>query len=104
MPFKKGQSGNPTGRRPGSRNKRSKAILDKILKVTEELQRSPKTSLAAIAREDPKWFYERILKMVLPKNLEILNESAQKREYDLGQETRSLLDNLYKQHKKRELP
>ncbi len=100
MPFKPGQSGNPKGRAKGSRNKRTKAILDRILKVTEELQRSPKTSLKAVAKSDPKWFYQQVLRMALPKNLEVLTESAQKQEHDLGPETRRLLDKLYRRHNK----
>ena len=99
MPFKPGQSGNPKGRRPGCRNKRTKAILDRILKVTEELQRSPKTSLKAIATKDPRWYYEKILRLALPKNLEILTDETHKHEHDLGPETRRLLDKLYKQLK-----
>jgi hypothetical protein len=99
MPFKKGQVANPKGRPKGSANKSTKQIIDMILRVATELQRSPKTSLKAIAKSNPQWFYQQVLKMALPKNIEILGDTTQKHEHDLGPETRQLLEKLYKPKK-----
>ncbi len=74
MPFKKGQIANPNGRPKGIPNKHTTAVIERILTVYDQLQKSPKTRLSKIAKDDPQWFYEKIIKMALPKNLEVLHD------------------------------
>ena len=53
MPFKPGQSGNPAGRPPGSRNRMTIARekLDRILALADRLQAMPPGEPAAFWRE-----------------------------------------------------
>ena len=87
------------GKPRGSANKSTRQIIDMILKVATELQRSPATSLKAVAVKDTKWFYQHVLRMALPKNIEVKTEGEQRHKHDLGPETQQLLEKLYKKHK-----
>lgn len=53
-PFKPGQSGNPGGRK-------KRVADDAVEAVFEELQGDEQTSLVALARANPMWFYEKIV-------------------------------------------
>ena len=100
MPFKKGQVSNPKGRPKGSANKSTRQIIDMILKVATELQRSKNTSLKAMGIKDPQWFYEKILKMILPKNIEIQTDGTQKHELEIGPELKDMFNLVYEKSKK----
>jgi hypothetical protein len=67
--FKKGVSGNPTGRPKGTQNKVTVDAKTHILRVFDELQKDPKTSLEGVSREKPSWFYEAIYKAIIPREM-----------------------------------
>lgn len=70
MNFNKGQSGNKRGRPKGAKNKVPTNIVERILAVTEELEKSGK-GLAQCAQQDPAWFYSNFLKGLIPKNVDL---------------------------------
>ena len=68
MGFKKGLSGNPTGRPKGALNKLPRNLVDRVLEITANLEEQGK-GLQHCAEKDPKWFFENFLKPMIPKNL-----------------------------------
>jgi hypothetical protein len=80
MPFIKGQSGNPSGRAKGTPNKVTGCMKVEAWKVFNLLQNNvdekgiplpleKQTSLVAMARKDPPWFYSVFGARLLPKDV-----------------------------------
>ncbi len=67
--FQKGNS----GRKKGSKNKFT-SLKDAYTSVFVKLQKDPKSSLAAIAKDDPKWFYDTYAK-TLPREVALANKN-----------------------------
>ena len=65
------QPGNKLGKgRPkGVPNKLTHDAKAEILKVFDALQKDPKTSLKAVAKTKPDWFYSTIYRAVVPREL-----------------------------------
>lgn len=61
----------PIGRPKGVKNKIPTEIKARVLHVWERLQGNKVTSLLAIARDDPRWFYEIFGRLLLPKAVEV---------------------------------
>jgi hypothetical protein len=68
--WKKGQSGNPAGRRPGTKNRLPRDLIDRVITISESLDVA-NIGLETQARNDPKWFFENFLKPILPRNIEV---------------------------------
>ena len=64
--FKNGNSGRPKG----SKNKTPARIVDKIIEINEQLELDGK-GLLDCAKQNPKWFYEKIFIKVLPKPVDV---------------------------------
>ncbi len=69
MKFQKGVSGNPTGRRKGSRNAITKAVLD-IVEGEIEASLADGNGLAELRRDRPDVFW-RFVASLIPKELDI---------------------------------
>lgn len=67
--FNKGVSGNPKGRPKGTPNKVTVDAKTHILRVFEELQKDPKTSLEGVSKAKPNWFYESIYRAIIPREM-----------------------------------
>lgn len=70
MAFKKGQSGNPNGRKPGAPNKTTQAAKDAIAQAATDLGGAER--LVAWAKEDPqneRVFWGTIYPKLLPLNI-----------------------------------
>lgn len=68
MPFKKGQSGNPAGRKPGTANKATRAVREVMAEFAQLNAEAASRKLNEI--EDPKdWLdaYLKALEFALPK-------------------------------------
>ncbi len=61
------------GRPMGSKNKTPAKLVDKILEIEGQLELDGK-GLLDCARQNPPWFYEKIMAKVLPKNIEFGTE------------------------------
>lgn len=70
MPFAKGQSGNPAGRKPGTKNRLPRDLVERILAIEAGLTASEK-GLKECAEADPKWFLENFIKPIIPKNIDL---------------------------------
>jgi hypothetical protein len=57
MPFKKGQSGNPTGRPNGATNHLTKTVKSVVLEAFNKLQEHPTANIVTWAEKNPKDFY-----------------------------------------------
>lgn len=68
MPFKKGQSGNPRGRKPGSQNRTTAIVKDGILAAYAGI--GGDKSFQDWAKANPTEFYTRILTKLVPASLE----------------------------------
>ena len=68
MRFKKGHSGNPTGRPKGAKNKLPRDLVDRVLQISADLDVQG-NGLQHCAEKDPKWFFENFLKPMIPKNV-----------------------------------
>ena len=68
MGFKKGLSGNPTGRPKGALNKLPRNLVDRVLEITANLEEQGK-GLQHCAEKDPKWFFENFVKPMIPRNI-----------------------------------
>lgn len=64
MPFKKGQSGNPSGRTPGTENKTTRALKEAMLAVFDEL--GGVTHLKTWAGKFPTEYYKLLLRFAPP--------------------------------------
>lgn len=58
------------GRKPGSKNKLKQNLVKEILEIHAQLKKEKK-GLLDCARQNPKWFCERFLVAVLPKNIDL---------------------------------
>ena len=75
MGFKKGLSGNPTGRPRGAKNKLPRDLVERVLQISADLDAQRK-GLQDCAEQDPKWFFENFFKPILPKNLNLEGNTA----------------------------
>jgi len=66
-PWKPGQSGNPAGRKPGSRNKLTEAFLKALC---DDFEANGVDAIAAVRLEDPA-AYVKVIAMLCPKELEM---------------------------------
>lgn len=69
MTFKPGQSGNPRGRIPGTKNKLTRAVKTVFEEVFTDLQDDPKANLATWAKANTTDFYKLASKLI-PQKLE----------------------------------
>jgi hypothetical protein len=67
--------GDPNDRLTGSKNKLRARIMDKIIEINGQLTLEGK-GLLNCARDNPKWFYEKIFVKVLPINIELSTASS----------------------------
>ena len=67
VPVTKGNSLNPAGRPRGAKNKIPKNLVDQILEIAADLDKQGK-GLKHFAVDDPRWFFESFLKLLVPKN------------------------------------
>lgn len=70
MPFKKGQSGNPTGRKAGTQNKATTMLKEKVAALVEEQFDSIRADLELLEPKDRIGAYLRFLEYVMPKQRE----------------------------------
>ena len=79
MRFQPGQSGNPTGKKKGTRSGRLQALgeLDSILNEEGSLE-TLREGLQKSLERDPVWFFRRIIMPLLPKeaSLQIENDGV----------------------------
>lgn len=61
---------NPAGRKPGTKNKLRKPLVDEIFAISEKLASEGK-GLEDCAKQDPAWFFVNFLKNLIPKNIEV---------------------------------
>jgi hypothetical protein len=66
MGFKKGVSGNPTGRPIGSKNKTTEEIREKISDFLNEVWPQVQTDFKELDPEKRMFFYEKLLKYSIP--------------------------------------
>lgn len=62
--------GAKSGRPKGVKNKKPAILVDKILDIEEKLAKEKK-GLLDCARQDPKWFFEKLLAKILPKPVDV---------------------------------
>ena len=67
----------PLGRPKGVKNKVPTEIKACVLHVWHRLQGDKKRSLATIAREEPKWFYDVFGRLLLPKAVEVTGKNGE---------------------------
>jgi hypothetical protein len=70
MRFKKGHSGNPTGRPKGAKNKLPRDLVDRVLQISADLDEQGK-GLRKCAEEDPFWFFQNFVKPLMPRNVSV---------------------------------
>lgn len=70
MPFKKGQSGNPKGKPPGTKSKLAKGIVEQIVQINAELDEQGK-GLKDCAKQDPKWYHSIFTRAIVPKDVNV---------------------------------
>jgi hypothetical protein len=70
MPFKKGQSGNPKGKPPGTKSRLAQGIVEKIVQINAELDAEGK-GLADCAKQDPKWYHSIFTRAIVPKDVNV---------------------------------
>ena len=68
--FKPGQSGNPSGRKKGAKNKVPSDIVALIHSIHEDLEKSKK-GLRSLAKKDPEWFYRLFYLKITPANVDV---------------------------------
>lgn len=66
-PFKPGQSGNPAGRKPGSRNKLGEAFLEALL---EDWTQHGAVAIVKVREEKPDQ-YLKVVASVIPREVEL---------------------------------
>lgn len=64
MPFKKGETGNPYGRKKGEPNKITRTVKETVLAVFNDLQVDPKANLLSWGKENPTEFYKIASKLI----------------------------------------
>ena len=67
MPFEKGKSGNPNGRKKGAENeitKKMKTVKETVLNVFNQLQDDPETDLVSFAHKFPRDFHQIAAKLI----------------------------------------
>jgi hypothetical protein len=79
-PFQKGQSGNPSGRPKGSRNKVSEKLLETL---AEHFETHGKEAIEKVYAESPR-DYLKIVASLVPKQMEIEDKRAAHRAEDLS--------------------
>ena len=67
MAFKKGQSGNPSGRKPGVSNKITKELRDRIKGFLEGKWSQIEDDFDALESKDRVQLFEKLLQYVLPR-------------------------------------
>ena len=67
MAFKKGQSGNPSGRKPGVSNKITKELRDRIMDFLEGKWSQIEDDFDALESKDRVQLFEKLLQYVLPR-------------------------------------
>jgi hypothetical protein len=70
MPFKKGKSGNPSGRKPGSPNKATTDLKSRVAALMDDQFEAIKADLLLLDPKDRVMAYLRFLEYVLPKQRE----------------------------------
>lgn len=83
MAFKKGVSGNPTGKPPGSQNKISKAFKEIIQTILEKELESFPQILENLKDKDRAILVIKLLEFVLPKNGEDKGKCQEKHLWEL---------------------
>ena len=58
-----------SGPKKGSKNVVTQSLKENILKISQDLNKKKK-GLAALAEEDPKWFFTNFVKPMIPKEVE----------------------------------
>ena len=84
MPFKKGQSGNPAGRKKGSKDKKTEQWERLGRQLTEESTEKVSEIMKALAKEDPDKFmnyYFQLIEYFKPRQSRV----EQKTELDLSE-------------------
>ncbi len=78
MPFKKGESGNPQGRKLGSQNKATGSVRNAVQKFVDNNILQLQEEYDQLTPVDKLNFLEKLLKFVLPtlKSVELSNEGA----------------------------
>ena len=67
MAFKKGQSGNPSGRKPGVSNKITKELRDRIKDFLEGKWSQIEDDFDALESKDRVALFEKLLQYILPR-------------------------------------
>ncbi|MFW5886366.1 MAG: DUF5681 domain-containing protein [Bacteroidota bacterium] len=77
MPFKKGESGNPEGRPPGTKNKVNQEIRERINNFLDENFETIESDFLALEPKDRARFYTELLQYGAPKlkAIEMTNDS-----------------------------
>lgn len=89
--FQPGQSGNPSGRPAGSRNKLSRDFVDALY---ADFQEHGKEAIATTRTEKPDQ-YLKVIASLLPRDINLtVNEFEGKSDDDIRRELRELADSL----------
>jgi hypothetical protein len=76
MPFKKGESGNPSGRPPGSANKISREIRLRMAQFVDDNIDGVKKWFEALEDKDKLFYFKEFLPFVIPKMKEITGDDT----------------------------
>ena len=74
MAFEKGKSGNPSGRKKGSKNKLTVKAKDFVELIVEEYQDTIKEDFLKLEPKDRIMLFERFLQYVIPKAVKLETE------------------------------
>ncbi|TSA07942.1 MAG: hypothetical protein D4R73_09420 [Deltaproteobacteria bacterium] len=69
--FKKGVSGNPAGKPPGTPNKLTKDMTAQTWRVFEALEADEKLNLLEVAKKNPMWFHSVFSSRIIPKDVNV---------------------------------
>jgi hypothetical protein len=70
MAFKKGEISNPSGRPRGAKNKVPKDLVERVLRISADLDEQGK-GLQHCAESDPFWFFQNFVRPLIPKNVSV---------------------------------